>query len=319
MQPKSLVKRVHGHRLAELEEMIERELQLGGLQIADTLLGGMTNINLLCDSEEAKFVLKLPGLRMSVGENPFANEYAICQHFAVEGLCPRPVSLGRLNDEDATPYMVYHYESGSVHWSLESMSVHELTLLRAALEKLSRAAPPDVRTYSKPSDFLNRRRDRMESVRATTRVETPRIKKLSGTVDGLFVALRDQVYSELPWSGTLMHGDLRPSNIVFQKNRAVLLDWGECSYGDALLDVAYLMTEPQGEQAEHIPLIGGEEEQSIVESMKVLSLMAAIAWTAERLIRIELGHIEENLASSEIVRSMSAYFEEKVGLLRKRL
>ncbi len=318
MQRKSLVKRVHGHRLAELEEMIERELQLGGIQIADTLLGGMTNINLLCESGEAKYVLKLPGLRLGATENPFANEYAICQHFVDEGLCPRPVSLGRLN-EDATPYMVYHYESGSIHSSLESMSAHELTLLRAALEKLSRAAPPDVRTYSKPSDFLNRQCDRMESVRATTRVETHRIKKLFGTVDDLYVALIEQVDSELQWSGNLMHGDLRPSNIVFQKNRAVLLDWADCSYGEALLDVAYLMTEPQGEQPEYVQLIGGEIEESYVESMKVLALMAAIAWTAERLIRIELGQIEENLASSEIVQSMSAYFEEKAVQLKKLL
>ncbi|MHA2432508.1 MAG: phosphotransferase family protein [Candidatus Thorarchaeota archaeon] len=313
-----VVTHVHGNRPADLEVLLEPELQQSGLHVEGTLLGGMTNINLLVTSDSSEFVLKLPGLK-GMEKNPFEYEFSICSTLAKDGLCPEPVSIGFLNDAQATPFMVYRYERGKVHPELRLISPHEFALLAEAIEMLAQQHPSNAHKYSKPSDYIGNLNGRIESAVAQGESVSPKISSLSLAVRELYDSLERFVDSALLWSGTIMHGDLRPSNIVFQDSRALLLDWSECSYGEALLDIAYLTTEPSGEWAGNVPLIDNELTQLSVEPLKMLSLMAAVAWTTERLIRIESAQVEANLADPCLVQAMYSYLDEKVVLLKGQI
>lgn len=313
-----VVKQVHGLRPADLEELLGPELQQSRLHVNRALIGGMTNINLLVTSDSGRYVLKLPGLK-GMNENPFEYEFSICNTLVKEGLCPQPVVTGFLPDDLTTPYMVYLYEPGIVHLDLNSMSSHELMLLSNLIRKLEKECPPNARVYSKPSEFIDCLYQRIHTAVNLSESDSPRIRSMAGATDELHHSLGDFVDTTLFWSGSFMHGDLRPSNIVFQERRALLLDWSECSFAESLLDIAYLLSEPRDDWSGEIPLIDSETARSKVEALKILSLMSVVSWTTERLIRVESGQVEENLADGQLTKAMFSYLEDKTRLLKEHI
>lgn len=114
-----------------------------------------------------------------------------------------------------------------------------------------------------------------------------------------------------------MHGDLRPDNIIFQSDRALLLDVGACCVGDSLYDVAYLSAEPfDVVDFEYIlPLLAESDDSDTVTELTPLALFSALAWTLERLVHLECNTIEENLSGVDVEISLRAYFECKAKQL----
>ena len=305
------VKQVHGLRPTDLKELLEPELQKSSLHVQGSLLGGMANINLLVTSDSDTLVLKLPGLKR-MDKNPFEYEFSVCSTVVKEGLCPEPVITGFLPDDLATPFMVYRYEPGTVHSNLQAISPQEFTLLRKVIHKLERQRPSVSCVYSKPSEYVDGWCRRIQTAVDQSESDSPTIQSLSGAADELHHSLGTFVDTTMFWSGSFMHGDLRPSNIVFQESRALLLDWSESSFGESLLDIAYLQSEPRGEWTKEIPLVDSETAKSRVEALKILSLMSAVAWTTERLIRVESGQVEENLADRRLTKAMFTFWRRRL-------
>jgi thiamine kinase-like enzyme len=214
---------------------------------------------------------------------------------------------------------VYRYEPGTVHSDLQSIGPQEFTLLRKAIHKLGQQRPPNVREYSKPSEYIDEWYERIQIAMHLGESDSTKIQPMSCAIHELHHSLGSFVDTTMFWSGTFMHGDLRPSNIVFQESRAVLLDWSECSYGESLLDIAYLTSEPRDEWSGEIPLVDSETTRSRVEALKVLSLMSAVAWTTERLIRVESDQVEENLTDRHLTKAMFSYLQDKIGLLKQHI
>ncbi len=310
------VKQVHGFRPTDLEGFLESKLQQTRLHVHRFLIGGMAHINLLVTSESNTFVVKLPGLK-GVDENPFEYEFSISRDLAKDGLCPKPLITGFLPDDMATPFMVYRYEPGRVHSSLHSMSPREFTLLGNVFHKLEQKSPPGARVHSKPSEYLDSWYKRIQTAVNASELDSSKTWSITSATDELHHSIRGFADTTTYWSGSFMHGDLRPSNIVFQESRALLLDWSESSFGESWLDIAYLLAESRGEWTGEVPLVNNPTAQSRVEGLKILSLMSAVAWTTERLIRLESGQVEENLADRRLTVAMYSYLQEKTGLLRR--
>jgi Ser/Thr protein kinase RdoA (MazF antagonist) len=312
------VKQVHGLRPTDLKELLESELERSSLHVQGSLLGGMANINLLVTTDNDTFVLKLPGLK-GMDKNPFEYEFSICSTMMKEGLCPQPLATGFLSDDLATPFMAYRYERGTVHSDLDSINPQEFTLLAKATQKLEQQRPRDARVYSKPSEYIDAWYQRIQAAVNLDESDSPKVQSMCGEFDDVYHSLGSFVDTSMFWSGSLMHGDLRPSNIVFQESRALLLDWSECSYGESLLDIAYLLSEPSGEGSGEVPLVDSEIKRSRVEALKILSLLSAVAWTIERLIRVDSGQVEENLVDHQLTEAMFNYVQEKTGFLRQHI
>ena len=312
------VKKVHGLRPKDLERLLESELQQSHLRVQGSLIGGMANINLLVFSGSDTFILKLPGLK-GLDTNPFEYEFSICSTMVRDSLCPQPLVTGFLPDDLGTPFIVYRYEVGTVHSDLQSMSPQDLVLLAEAIQKLRQQLPPDVRAYSKPSEYIEGWYRKIQTALNLSESESPAIPSMFHAIEELRGSLETFVDTTMFWSGSLMHGDLRPSNIVFQERRALLLDWSECSYGESLLDIAYLLSEPKGEWTGQVPMTDSETTRMRVDALKTLSLMSAVAWTTERLIRIESGQVENNLAGPQLTKVMSSYLQNKTEMLKRRI
>ncbi|MFX0045982.1 MAG: phosphotransferase [Candidatus Hermodarchaeota archaeon] len=312
------VKQVHGLRPEDLKELLEPELQQSFLHVHRSLVGGMANINLLVTSDSDTYVLKLPGLK-GMDYNPFEYEFSICSTLVKDGLCPQPVTTGFLPDALTTPFMVYRYEPGTVHSNLQSIVPQEFTLLGDVIHKLKQESPPNARVYSKPSEYIDDWYQRIQTAVNLSKSDSLKIQSMASATEELHHTLGNFVDTEIFWSGSFMHGDLRPNNIVFQESRALLLDWSESSYGESLLDIAYLLAEPRDEWTGEAPLVDSEIARSRVEALKILSLMSAVSWTTERLIRVESGQVEENLADPKLIKAMFSYLQEKTELLKQQI
>ena len=112
-----------------------------------------------------------------------------------------------------------------------------------------------------------------------------------------------------------MHGDLRPSNMLFQDERVLFLDWSEYCRGDALFDFAYLVTEPMEPFSINIlkSLISPNDSEML--PLRGLALFSCVSWALERLIRCELNQVALNLSNNDIIQSMETYVRSKTAEL----
>ncbi|MHA1938241.1 MAG: phosphotransferase, partial [Candidatus Thorarchaeota archaeon] len=121
------------------------------------------------------------------------------------------------------------------------------------------------------------------------------------------------------WSGTAMHGDLRPSNVIFQDDRVLLLDWSELCEGTAHYDAAYLISEPMEPFSTDIPRSFAFRDSAEMLRLRGLALFSCISWTLERLIHCELRQVAPMLSNDDSVQSMEAYVRTKTAQLNQIL
>jgi aminoglycoside phosphotransferase (APT) family kinase protein len=311
------VKIVHGHSLPELEDQVSRSL--GGefdITIDPSVLGGWSNITLLTYSQGHTFVLKLPATKGPFRSHPYTREYKVMNFLSREGLCPRPVKIGRLNDEERTPFMVTEYVKGVVRPSLTEMTGEDLGNLRVALTHLSALRPPGVKSYRKPSDYLSSIAEVVEqSAQAATSLSR-NLGRLLGSFQGVVERVGDLTDSSCVWSRRTMHGDLQESNVVIQPDRVVLIDLESCSIGEPLLDLAYLFSQDEGSMLSirHEVLSAGDESR-IIERLRPLAVISAVGWSLQFLERLEAGLIEDSALAPDAGARVSRYVEDKMQYL----
>ncbi|MEE9116852.1 MAG: phosphotransferase, partial [Thermoplasmata archaeon] len=237
------------------------------------------------------------------------------------GLGPTPLCIGRLQDEKDTPFMIRGYEPGVVHTSLSDINPHELDLVKASLNRLAALRIPDVPSYPSARHYASGLSNKMNVLLGRRNTEASELDSLFSSFRELEQGVATLFRDASSWNGTTMHGDLRPDNIVFQSDRALLLDVGACCVGNSLYDVAYLSTEPfDAVDFEHIlPLLVESDDSDIITELIPLALFSALAWTLERLVHLEDNVVEENLSGVDVELSLRGYFESKANQLHMLL
>ncbi len=314
---KPQVKIVHGHSLPELEDQVSRSL--GGefdITIDPSLLGGWSNITLLTYSQERTFVLKLPTTKGPFRSHPYTREYKVMDFLSRDGLCPKPVKIGRLNDEERTPFMVAEYAEGVVRSSLPEMTGDDLSNLRVALARLSALRPPGVKSYRQPSDYLSSITDVVKQSTQGATSLSPNLGRLLGSFERVVERVGDITDSSCVWSRRTMHGDLQESNVVIQPDRVVLIDLESCSIGEPLLDLAYLFSQDEGSilSIRH-EVLSVSDELPIIENLRPLAVISAVGWSLQFLERLEAGLIEYTALAPNAGARVFRYVQDKMQYL----
>ncbi|MFX0107353.1 MAG: aminoglycoside phosphotransferase family protein, partial [Candidatus Hodarchaeota archaeon] len=275
----------------------------------------MSNLNILLGYDSGRFVLKLPGLVVNQGRNPFEYEFTLCAHYSQVELSPKPVLLGNLPDDSHTPVFVYEFAEGVVHSDLSRFGTSELSLLKTAKSKLQETPAPFVPIYKEPSEYLEYLVERVTRYDSQFPDLTSDVKRGVDDIANVFPQV-GQLVSNCDWTQTIMHGDLRPDNIVFHDEGLVFLDWSECCRAEELLDYAYLSTEPADVHSNHMSLFPERVNDRRKLALNILSLMASTTWTSQRLIQIELGLVETNLSGNRLKKALLTYFDDKFRQLQ---
>ena len=294
----------HGHTMDDLLALLKSEWRtdVKNLHLDTYRLGGMSNLNILIHGVDSSYVLKLPGLTTVFETNPFESEFHIALRLAENGLGPTPLCVGRLQDERGTPFMMRAYEPGVVHASLSDISLHELNLVKTSLDRLAALHIPNVPSYLSARHYAARFTHKMNVLLDCWNTETSELGSLVYSFRELEQGVATLLGNVSSWNGRTMHGDLRPDNIVFQSDRALLLDVGACCVGDPLYDVAYLSAEPldAADFERILPLLTESDNLDIVTELTPLALFSALAWTLERLVHLESNKVEENLSGVDV-------------------
>ena len=313
----------HGHNMDDLLSLLKSEWRtdVENLHIDSDRLGGMSNLNILIRDVDSSYVLKLPGLTTIFETNPFEIEFHIAHHLAENELSPTPLCVGRLQDAKGTPFMIRAYEPGIVHDSLSDVSLHELDLVRDSLDRLAALRIPDVPSYPSARHYASVFANKMNVLLGRRNTEASELNSLVSWFRELGQGVASLFGNVSSWNSKTMHGDLRPDNIVFQSDRALLLDVGACCVGDPLYDIAYLSAEPFDAMdfQRILPLLAESDDSDIITELTPLALFSALAWTLERLVHLENNEVEENLLGVDVEISLRTYFESKAKQLHMLL
>ncbi|MFW9802388.1 MAG: aminoglycoside phosphotransferase family protein [Candidatus Thorarchaeota archaeon] len=307
--------KAYGYLRENLELYFRDALEIPDLSIERTL-GGMSNINMFAYGGQEELVLRIPSLFIEYPSNHYAQEFLVLYEAAQRGLSPRPMTYGTLSNKNQTPFLVYFYEPGIVHSSLSSIGIDEFRRLEQSLDLLQNLEVAGVPAYSSVVEYLHYLHSRVDSVLPDSEIQSERMRRARFSVDTLYASL-EPILNEVRWSTSAMHSDLRPSNIIFQENRVLFLDWSEFCTGFANYDIAYLLSEPVEPFESDILVSFGSRDVTVTEMLHLqgLALFSCISWTFERLIRCELGQVPSTLANDDMVEEMESYIRIQIDQL----
>ncbi|MFX1483636.1 MAG: aminoglycoside phosphotransferase family protein [Promethearchaeota archaeon] len=289
----------------------------GVITLETTLLRGWSNINILGHSSDIDFVLKLPYTLPPHKRNYYQHLHDVSQFFAKFDITSKPLEIGSLSDRTETPFIIFEFIHGDVHNSIKDLSNLDLRHLSECLDLMSRQKPLGLETYNSPSDFLQRCHFVIQNHEGLSKCSRE-TSMLVESYEELFVGVQSKTGPLGSWSSTIMHGDLWVPNIVLQPDRAFLLDFESCAYGNRLYDFAYLLETPD------VPLdtlvLDGllhPAEKAEVDALRSLAISFIICWSLERLLLMESGLVEPNLNTPEAHSSVETYTRSKISRLRE--
>jgi aminoglycoside phosphotransferase (APT) family kinase protein len=295
----------YGYLKDNLEFLFSDALDIPNISIERTL-GGMSNINMLAHCEPEHLVLRIPTLLMEYPSTHYAQEFLVLYEAARNGLSPRPMTYGTLPNKNQTPFLVYYYEPGVVHSSLSSISIDEFRRLEISLNQLQSLEVSGAPVYSFAVEYLHYLYSRVDSILSDSGLRSERMKRARVTIDEFYSSL-ETILDGVSLSRGAMHGDLRPSNAIFQEDRVLLLDWSEFCRGFTNYDIAYLLSEPIEPFSSDILVSFSSRDPTQMLRLRGLALFSCISWTLERLIRCEIGQVPSILVSDDLVESMESY------------
>ncbi|MHA2140522.1 MAG: aminoglycoside phosphotransferase family protein [Candidatus Thorarchaeota archaeon] len=319
MTKQRLVK-VHGHSLLELEGMLLESCDLFDKKVElDTeSLGGWSNVNICGHSGELDFVLKLPWSVSSLDEGHYKKLYDTSLFFSNLGIASKPLALGCLTDSAQTPFILFEYVEGTIHESLSDFSSSEIVSLRKSLDILSKQKPSGLKQYDSPSKYLT---DAINPVvdHAGFTDCSEELSQLITSYTKTHDTLLSYANSLDSWSSSIMHGDLWTPNILMKNGKVVLLDFEACAYGDRFFDLACLLEPFNNPPLSNHPRLVNSDELDDVDSLRPIANSYLITWSLERLLSMESGLVEPNLASTEVRSSLIEYINSKMIRLKSLL
>ncbi|MHA1964704.1 MAG: phosphotransferase family protein [Candidatus Thorarchaeota archaeon] len=309
--------RVHGYSITELEHLLQDSCDLfeDEVFLECEALGGWSNINIRGRSGGIDFVLKLPWLISAHGTSPYKYLNDVSLFFNKLGIAPLPLSMGKLSDTKETPFIIFEYVDGFIHDSLTEFTTHEITALKECLQVLSQENPPGLKRYNSPSDHLITTHTLVEDHKGLSTC-SQEVAELIDSFDKLYPDVLSFTDSLGAWFPSFMHGDLWIPNIVFQSGNVILLDFEACAYGNHLYDLAYLLETPVSTTENIPPGLILPEDVDEVNSLRPLVLAFLVEWSLERLLSMESGLVEPNLATPESRSALIGYIRSKMSRLK---
>ncbi|MFW9787198.1 MAG: aminoglycoside phosphotransferase family protein [Candidatus Thorarchaeota archaeon] len=308
---------VHGLSIHELEHMLHKSCELldDSLKLEREVIGGWSNINIRGKTTQLDFILKLPWPRKP-DSSYYEYLFSTSNFFAKLGITAPPIANGTLSN--GLPYIIFEFLEGvtyDMNKKIGELSEHEVNLLNQCLRKLHSQKPLVLRSYNSPLDYLLTYRSMVETHQG--------LSKCSGEISNLiqsFAEVEESIleYAELlgSWSMTVMHGDFWLPNVVFLQEKAFLLDFEECTFGEDNYDLARML-ESQWEEVDIPPgLLEGYDEPRI-EDLRPIALGWIVWWNFERLLSMESDLIEPNLNNPEIKQGIMDYTEVKIKRLKE--
>ena len=312
--------RIHGHTIVELEQLLRDACDIfdGDVFLKEQSLGGWSNINVLGQCDGIGFVLKLPASIPPYETFHYESLFATSLFLSKTGATTKPLVVGKLSDDAATPFIIFEYVDGVTHQDLAGFSRHELESLRRSLQILSRQKPPGLPRYTSAHEYLTSLygliKNHVHSSRCSQ--EADDLLAMFGKIYSRVLTYTDSLK---PWPFELMHGDLWAPNVVFRKGTAVLLDLDSCAYGSLFFDLAYLL-EADAEASQDLPegLVLPQEMEE-VNRLRPPAVAYLILWSIERLLSMDAGFIEPNLATQRIRSALTDYPHSKISRLSSLL
>ncbi len=317
---KHQISKVQSHTLSELEKLLVESSDIfdSDVTLFNESLGGWSNVNIQGQHDGNDFVLKLPMSIPPFDKDHYYHLNEISRFFGALGLTAMPLSMGHLNDDLRTPFIVFDFIHGTIHDSVQHFSNLEVKLLGDSLQILQSNKPPNLRKFKSPIDFLKSHHARIENHEGFSK-ESQAVRKLIDSFEDVYPLAESHFGSLEDWSSTIMHGDLWTPNIVFQSDRAILLDFDACAYGFNYYDLAYLLETPESCSIDVLSLILNPEEMNQVNSFRPLAVSFVILWSLERLQSIESGLIEPTFDNAETRLAVIGYTRSKISRLKELL
>ena len=317
---KRQLSKVHGHTISELERVLKDSCDLfdNEVHLEQEALGGWSNINIRGQYDEGSFVLKLPWTIFKRDADYYQQLNDISQFYGKLGITTSPLAMGLLSDKMQTPFIIFEYIEGVVHNSLVDFSEQDILLLKDCLNILYREKPPGLILYESPSAFLDATHSTIASHEGLSMCSRD-VTLLNTSFSDMFSEVQTYVDSLGSWTTTVMHGDLWVPNIVLQSERAVLLDFEDCAYGNRFYDLAFLLETPISPSIDLLSRLIDPDEETIVSSYRPLALSYIIIWSIERLLSMEAGLVEPNLNTRESRSDVIGYTRSKISRLKDLL
>ncbi|MEM2141803.1 MAG: phosphotransferase [Candidatus Thorarchaeota archaeon] len=307
-------------KIDRIEKMMSEKLGCdnSSVHVSPDPLGGWSNINLLLVVDGRRMVLKMPCLRMHYSTNPFELQYRSYRTLSDEGIAPRPVSFGRLDDEYKTPFILLDFAEGMILDDLRLFGTVRLNQLSSLLNHLNSTHVPGLPAFRSPAMYLEALLSRLEPEVIISDGVSPDTTDLLHGLSELVGPLRSYLESMNEWDMMTIHGDLQESNIVFTTSGPMMLDLESLMVADPSLDLAYLFVQRDGDMIRRYPpeLVHDESTASRVNSLIPLALVSAVAWTIERLSWLDRGLLDDCIAKVMNRDRMVNYVRSKLLILQ---
>lgn len=287
----------------------------GDVSLEREALGGWSNINIRGHCDRLDFVLKLPWSMSPYNPNHYTHLYGITQFFSKLGITTMPLSMGRLSDEMETPFIIIDYIHGVVHDSILDFSVSEIRHLGDCLHILYDQKPPGLRKFKSSSDFLTSTHSYVEKHEGLQSC-SQEVAILIDSFNEVYPKIQSYADSLGAWSSTIMHGDLWIPNIILQSEKAILLDFEACAYGNGYYDLAFLLETPTHASDDTFAGLLGHDTESAVSNLRPIAVAFIVSWSLERLLSMEFGLVEPNLSSAESRSAVIDYTRSKISRLK---
>jgi aminoglycoside phosphotransferase (APT) family kinase protein len=308
------INEIYGIPLGDIEKSFSSILDEGNFSLSPELLGGWSSLNLLGTAEDTpKYIVKFPP---KLDRSDFSRLYKIHETLSEYNICAAPVAQGAISHKIELPYLIIEFERGKTYQRLEVVDAPHIEILQQTLTTLNGIDLRGIPEYSKGNDYGNQL---LSSLKRAHKKWKNRIDQDVRDLLDEFLGVSGEAIvrlSDMEWNPVTIHGDLNERNIIFQMDKAILLDLEECCVADRHYDIVYFYTQYQDMNSEKVPQFARKNiPKSHWENLEILSLLSVISWCFKWLIDIELNIIESNLASSLSSPGLVRYIKNRLEVL----
>ena len=313
-----IIQHIHEYSFEEFRNLIYTCLEetIPDFEVYPNMIGGWTSINLRASSNNLSLIIKIPAEKKSFEQNPFEYAFSLATDLYKLNLSPKPIVTGRLSDNNETPFAIYEYIAGQRYSDLSQLNSKEVGALIDLRTRLNTVKPDKIKSFRNTAEYLDYiiSRQKMEWVELK-----PKSMLLKKSLQILMHVTEDseRIYGLEEWPNEFMHGDFHIGNIVFSDQNPILLDFEEAALGNPLYDYAYLTMESYNPEMYERILKRKIWDLDGIQYGKLCkaALIAIIAWTYNRLIRIEYNLVDPLLSDKSRVTMMRSYLTSKIELL----
>lgn len=299
----------------EFQEAVASEISFkGAVSLAPQLLGGWSSLNFLgYEDGIPKFVVKMPSILYRYDYGKISSIHDTLSEFEI---CPAILGRGEIGIEKRIPFLVLEYIEGKVCTHPKEINKRRFSQLSQTLETLGQIDIPSLYRHD-------------GSIQYFKYLTKPLIQKTNDwkkEPQTRFVMFLEKFLSNLSrvkdsirniqWDSATIHGDLSEGNIVFQSNKAVLLDLEECCVAEKFYDIVYLAAQSFDSEGSRLYFFERKKiSKDHWQELEIMALTSVISWSFRWLTEWYLGRIEPNIAARVDTGNVLDYIEKKMTRL----